>query len=165
MDYIEPNKKASTYFRGQSESSWGQGLPSFRYLKAPSYPSYLSFPFSHLFCPALSPTQRPHRLTGKPGWLVPGTQLCEKKAPTAKHCGKQQKLKRLKDRLHSYSSNADVSVLAHHAQQPATDLWESDTAEGRSGLSRSALRQERSTQLCDRTQCDTIYGLADRRGF
>lgn len=129
----------------------------FHYLKAPSYPSYLSFPFSHLFCPALSPTHRPHRFTGNPGWLAPGTQLCEKNSPTAKHCGKQQ--------IKKTDCNTAVSLLAHHTQQQATDLGVSHTAEVWSGLSPSALLQGRSIQLCDRTQCDTIYGLADRQGF
>lgn len=61
------------------------------YLKAPSYPSYWSWSFSHLFCPELSPTHSPHRLAGKPGWLAPGTQLSVKNPPTAKHHGKREK--------------------------------------------------------------------------
>lgn len=75
------------------------------------------------------------------------------------------KIKRFKDWQQSYSSNTAVWLLAYHTQQQATDLGVSDTAEVWSGLSPSALLQEHSIQPCDRTQCDTIYGLADRQGF
>lgn len=96
----------------------GNCLPPFDYLKAPSYPSYLSFPFSHLFCPALSPTHRPHRFSGNPGWLAPGTQLCLKKSPTAKHYGKQQTvgMVRVGDRLQN-STTGRFCRQPHHTHQ------------------------------------------------
>lgn len=144
----------------------GNRLPPFYYLKAPSYPSYLSFPFSHLFCPALSPTHRPHRFPGNPGWLAPGTQLCLKKSPTAKHYGKQQTvgMVRVGDRLqNSTTGRFSLQPITHTSA--ATHLGVSDTPEVRSGLSPSALRRERSIQPCDRTQCDTTYGLAGHRGY
>lgn len=105
-------------------------LPPFYYLKAPSYPSYLSFPFSHLFCPALSPTHRPHRFSGNPGWLAPGTQLCLKKSPTAKHYGKQQTVGMV--RVGEPLQNSTTGCFCHqpvtHAST-ATHLGVSGTAE------------------------------------